>query len=51
MLKLLSVGNSIADIAAAGEVQGCNIGLCFSEYNMVYQPVGCELRAVQGNEV
>jgi hypothetical protein len=43
--------NSAADKAAAGEVRGCNIGLCFSENNMVYQPVGRELRAVQGKEV
>jgi len=42
--------HSAADNAAAG-VRGCNVGLCFSENNMVYLPVGRELRAVQGNEV
>jgi hypothetical protein len=43
--------NIAAEKAAAGEPRSCNIGLCFSENNMVYQPVGRELRAVQGNEV
>jgi hypothetical protein len=43
--------NSAKDKAAAGEVLGCNIGLCFSENIMVYQRVSRELRAVQGYEV
>jgi len=43
--------NSAGDKTAASELRGCNIGLRFSENNMVYQPVGRELRIVQGNEV